>query len=221
MKILKIVVLTAVILIVSVVTGYSQFWGFFSDTKKLSFKAEGNAGIVSSNYFTSGRQLSCGVGVEWAPFYRVIYFSASIKYANQYIHDTEPNFDIFTSMPNEIFMHSHYVRGQYGLKIRGDWFFNKIKDHGTHVFVGIYYLSDGLYKENTDLQYANTTTNSSEIFSGEYMMGKMFEFGLSKKFSDNFKLDLSLYATFQNGDLKTSSLEEYKAGFGLSTCIIY
>lgn len=190
--------------------------------EKWSISPEGGAGAVLLTDLGKGWEFNYGIGLEWAPFKRLVYFNLNGRHVHQYINDDTPDADIFADRPDRIEMYATLFRLQFGLKLRLDWWFNKVDYEGIHPFVGLSYMHDEVINEETKLIYAGSSTNSNSIYSERKLGGEQYELGFSWVINDNLKWDLSGYiydqreyeSIISNG---FSYIPDSKLGVGLST----
>ncbi len=189
---------------------------------KWSISPEFGSGAVLLTDFGKGWEYGYGAGIEWAPFKRLLYFNLNGRHVHQNISDDSPDHDIFTDEPDKLEMSSTFFRLQVGLKLRLDWWFNKVDYEGLHPFIALSYMHDQLLTENTKLFYGNNVVESDDIFSGKQLSGEQYELGFSWVFNDNLKWDLSgyIYDQREYESILTNGfayIPNSKLGIGLNT----
>ena len=180
------------------------------------------AGTVLLTDYGKGWELGYGAGIEWAPFKRLLYFNLNGKHVHQYLNDDTPDRDIFIDDPDKLEVFSTLFRIQIGLKLRLDWWFNKINYEGLHPFIALSYMHDEMLNENAKLFYDNNIVEPDDIFSGKQLNGEQYELGFSWVFNNNLKWDLSgyIYDQREYESILTNGLAyipSSKLGIGLNT----
>jgi hypothetical protein len=213
-----------VILFLIIINSFSnaQCSQFAFASGKWSISPELGAGAVVFKDFGKGWEVTYGAGIEWAPFKRLLYFNLNGRHGHLNLGDDSPDPDVFVDAPNKMEMYSTFFRVQVGIKLRFDWWFNKIDYEGFHPFIGLSYMHDEMLNEETKLTYGSTIVNSDDIFSTKQLSGEQYELGFSLVFNDNLKWDLSGYiydqreyeSILKNG---ISYIPNSKLGIGLST----
>ncbi len=209
-------------LVVINVFSYGQCSKFAFVSGKWSISPELGAGAVVFRDFGKGWEITYGVGIEWSPFKRLLYFNFNTRHGHLHLGDNSPDPDIFIDAPDKMEMYSALFRLQVGLKLRFDWWFNKVDYDGIHPFIGLSYMHDEILNEETKLTYGNSTIISNDIFSNKQLSGEQYELGFSLVFNDNLKWDLSGYiydqreyeSILKNG---LSYIPNSKLGIGLNT----
>lgn len=224
MKNVKILTLISAFILFFSNSSYSQLFKFMMQSEKVAIFPEASVGVLLTTAYGKGSETSLGGGIEFSPFKRFFYFKFAAKHLVQSTHDNSPNVDIFTDLPQEVKLRSVFLRMEYGIKIRLDWWFKSIDYEGIHLLIGTYYMNDLFIEEQSDLLYESNTVSSSSHYSDYSYNGQMYELGLSWVFNKSLKWDSSLYVYYldqqnsliQNGFLYTPNS---KTAIGISSSV--
>ena len=201
---------------------YSQCGAFAFESGKWSISAEASTGTVLLRDFGKGWEYNYGLGLEWAPFKKLLYFNLNGRHVHQFTEDTSPDPDIFVDRPDRIKIYSTFLRVQLGMKLRLDWWFKQIDYEGIHPFIAMSYMHDQELDEETELFYTNNSIISDNIYLEKQFGGEQYELGFSWVFNDNLKWDLSGYV-YDQSEYKSiikngfSYVPDSKFGVGLNT----
>lgn len=204
---------------------YSQIWDFMFQSEKVAIFPEANTGFLLTTAQGNGYETALGGGLELSPFKRFFYIKFAAKHVLQFTHDSSPNVDVFTNFPDEIKMQSTFSRFEYGVKVRLDWWFKKVRYRGVHFLLGTYYFNDIFSKEESSLFFgSNTIKSTTTNYSAFNYNGQIYELGMSWVFNDSLKWDSSLFAYYslENHSLLQNGLgflPHSKTSFGISTAL--